>query len=155
MREMKRRWMKPGRRTREEIIDLLEQEDRGQRRIVWVKQDKKEDIVQGTKLREDRSWKEEEGGGQTTFQDSEVEGDEWEDMIPVEEDSQSRSEGEGVVSTMSEAMGRPRSALSPGRLGGKGKGRKGYWLARREEQIKGRTKSTTNKQKGGSSHRRL
>ena len=48
---------------------------------------------------------------------------------------------------MSEDMGRPRSVLSPGRL--KGKGIKGYWLARREEQIKGRTKSTTKKHKGG------
>ena len=58
MGELKSRWMKPGRRTREEIIDSL-----SRRSIIWVKEDKKEDTVQVTKISKDRSWKKEEGGG--------------------------------------------------------------------------------------------
>ena len=137
--EMKRRWMKPGKKKKEEIIDLLEREDRGQRRIVWVKQDKEEDNTQKTELREDMSVKEERRGGQTTHQDSGVEEDEWEDMIPVEEDSQTRSESVEVDNPVSETKRRPRSVSSPGRP--RGKGRRGYWVAKREEHVKGKTKS--------------
>ena len=140
--EMKRRWMKPGKRSKEEIIDLLEQEDRGQRKIVWVKQRKKgEDNDQMTGLRSDRRMKEEEGGGHTILQDSKVEEAEWEDMIPVEEDNQTRSETVEVDSPMTSAKGRPIIVPSPGRL--RGKGRRGYWVAKREEKLKGRTKSNS------------
>ena len=55
---------------------------------------------------------------------SEVREDEWEDMIPVEEDCQTRSESVEVDNLMSEVKRRPISVHSPGRP--KGKGRKEY-----------------------------
>ena len=66
---------------------------------------------------------------------------EWEDMIPVEEDNQTRSETVEVDSPMTSAKGRPIIVPSPGRL--RGKGRRGYWVAKREEKLKGRTKSNS------------
>ena len=60
--------------------------------------------------------------------------DEWEDINPVEGDSIARSETTKVDRPNDRAMGRPRSAMFPGRL--RGRGQRGFWL-KREAKLRG------------------
>ena len=50
MEEFKKRRIKPGKRKREAMVDLLNKEDKNQRRIVWAKQ-AREDAGPKTELR--------------------------------------------------------------------------------------------------------
>ena len=54
-------------------------------------------------------------------------------MIPQEEEKQARSESVNDGRPVTGAMGRPRNTISPGRP--RGNGRRGYWVAKREEQM--------------------
>ena len=72
-----------------------------------------------------------EGG--TSDLNREAEEAEWVNMAPGEEASLSRSEsGEGAELETS-ALRRQRNVRSPGRP--RGKGRRGYWVAKREVQV--------------------
>ena len=73
--------------------------------------------------------------------EGETEETEWVDITPQEGDSTSRSESVEDRRPVTGAMRRQRNIISPGRP--RGKGSRGYWVAKREEKHKGRTKSNS------------
>ena len=92
-------------------------------------------------LREQRSGGNREGEAERTH-NSDREDDEagWVDITPQEEASSGR-ESEGIGKPNTSALRRPRSIISPGRP--RGKGRKGYWVAKREAQLTEKLKTTS------------
>ena len=65
----------------------------------------------------------------------EAEEDEWEDITQGGEDKSSGIETVEEARPMTSARGTPSKVISPGRP--RGKGRRGYWVAKREVQIGG------------------
>ena len=135
--EVKRRKMKPGNMGMKRMIEFLEKEDKNQRRIFWTRHDREEDDAQGTTLRgEQREEGEAEGTHNSDREDDEAG---WVDITPQEEASSGR-ESEGIGKPNTSALRRPKSIISPGRP--RGKGRKGYWVAKREAQLTEKLKTT-------------
>ena len=134
--ELKRRKFKVRGMTEEEMRSLLRREDKTQGRLNWGGQG----TGQGQMPRErvGEMGEEEERvreAGTSPALDRE---DEWEDINPMEGDSIARSETTKVDRPNDRAMGRPRSAMFPGRS--RGRGQRGFWV-KREAKLRGRTKS--------------
>ena len=72
-------------------------------------------------------------GRKTQNLQGEAEEDDWEDMNPRGEDKPTGSETAGEAKPKTRARGRPKIVHSPGRP--RGRGRRGYWVARREDQL--------------------
>ena len=137
--ELKRRKFKVRGMTEEEMRSLLRREDKTQGRLNWGCQGTRE-TGQGQMPRErvGEMGEEEERAREAGTSPALDREDEWEDINPVEGDSIARSETTKVDRPNDRAMGRPRSAMFPGRP--RGRGQRGFWL-KREAKLRGRTKS--------------
>ena len=129
--EMRRRKKKPGRMKREQMIEFLVKENKCQGRITWGKEDVKGCYAKGDLLKGET---EVEGEDKDTQESTrEAEEDDWEDMNPRGEDKPTGSETAGEAKPKTRARGKPKIVHSPGRP--RGRERRGYWVARRENQL--------------------
>ena len=130
--ELRRRKMKPGRLSNEKMRELLNKEDRCQSKIVWTRGD----LGHNDNVNQPRGGSEGEGeGGRTQETHREAEEDAWEDIDQGEEDKSTGSETVGEAKPRTSVRGRSTNVISPGRP--RGKGRRGYWVAKREAQMGG------------------
>ena len=139
--ELKRRMFRVSGRKREEMILLLKEDDRTQGKIVMgIKH--KGGQGGGKHLRErDKGKQEEEREEDATPVPREEEEDNWVDMKPADQGANGKRT-EGAASTK-QSLRRTSPLKCPGRLKGR-KGR-GAWMGRKEDLIKGRTKSGANR----------
>ena len=129
---MRKRKFKVRGRTREEIIKLLEDDDRMQGRIIWETPKHNQNQVQCSVLRGvDGGLEEEEEGGDAKPTNRDEEEDQWEDVDPGNQGDNGMKVGEKT--SPESCVGRSRD---PGRQGGRG--RRGFWVRRREDQLKKR-----------------
>ena len=139
-KEMRIRKFKVGgkKRKKEEMIRLLEEDDRGQKRIVWGRSRKEGDIVSTNTNSGGREIgvKEEEGGEPKPPPVCEGGDPEWEDIIPVEEANGREAGGRPEPKPR---LGRTSPLKDTGRLQG-GRGKRGYWVRRKEMQIGSKVK---------------
>ena len=126
-REMRRRKFKLRGRLREDIILLLEEDDKTQGKIVWGQQH----TVHQEQQCLTSGGGEEEGGGDATPNTGEDEEDLWEEVEPNNLVANG-IEAEGTGPRPS--IGRKSPLRDTGRLGGRG--RRGYWVRRKGELLK-------------------
>ena len=136
--ELKSRRFKVKGRGREEMIILLEEDNRNQKKLVlsqghWRGQGGRHQI-----RGEEGGREEGKGGGDTTPNTGEEGEDNWVDVDPPELTDNGRGTEEAACPN--EGLRRISPSKNLGRL--RGQGRRGYWVGRRAQQIQGRMKST-------------
>ena len=132
-RELKRRKYKARGKMRKDIILLLEEDDKTQERIVWEPQRPVHQVQQYLT----RGGGEEEGGGDATPNTGEDEEDLWEEVEPGSLIADGMKAEEGTDTRPS--IGRKSPLGGSGRL--TGRGRRGFWVRRKEELLKKSLKS--------------
>ena len=125
-----------GRKKKEDLIKLLEEDDRGQRRITWWRGNMEEDNVSGSHISgvSGGGGEEEEGGETQPAPGMEEEDPEWVDILPG-----------GKEASGSETVGRPSRRPKPGRTSPSkgvgrlqgGQGKRGFWMRRKEKLLGG------------------
>ena len=123
-----------GRRSKDEMVNLLVEEDKKQCKIVWGTKNMEEEESKGDHIRGggSRSWKEEEGARDAGDQPGEEDESEWVDIPPTDqEDNGSETQGEPSQETKLR-MPTPHKVMR--RTQG-GRGTRGFWVKRREEQV--------------------
>ena len=136
--DLRRRRFKVKGRKREEMILLLEEDDKNQRKLVlteghWRGQGGSQQI-RGV-LGEGEEGKR---GGDTTPSTGEDGEDFWVDVNPQDQTDNGR--GTEEVDSPNEGLRRNSPLKHLGRL--RGQGRRGYWVGKRAQQVLGRIKST-------------
>ena len=124
--ELKKRHFKVGGKKRSDLIFLLEEDKRNQRKIVLA-----EGHWGGQGGRQFRG---EEGGVEDPGEEEE---DNWVDVDPLEGTANGR--GTEEKTSPKQSPGRKSPLRDPGRH--RGRGKRGYWVGRRALQVQGRMKS--------------
>ena len=134
---MRKRRFKVRGRTRERMIFLLEEDNKTQKVIAWEKEDTGGGEM-GNQLRgENGEVKEEEGAMRTLAVSGEDGEAEWVDVEPQDQIDNGNETEE--TASPKQSLRRLTPKKDPGRL--RGKGRRGYWIGRLQQQKKGRIKS--------------